>query len=57
MDYKIITFEVERKVFFPLCSAGTANFDRHLCKNFELSSFEILHHLNAHHVRYMCTKS
>jgi hypothetical protein len=36
---------------------GTADFDRLLCKKFELRNFEILHHLNAHHVRYMCTKS
>jgi hypothetical protein len=28
-----------------------------LCKNFELRNFELLHHLNARHVKYMCTKS
>jgi hypothetical protein len=31
-DCEIITFEVERKVFFSLCTAGTTDFDHHLCK-------------------------
>jgi hypothetical protein len=51
-DCEIITFEVERKVFIPLCPVGTAEFDRFQCKNFELCNFELLYHLNAHHVRY-----
>jgi hypothetical protein len=42
-----LTFEVERKVFFSLCPAGTADFDRLLCKFFELHNFELLHHLKA----------
>jgi hypothetical protein len=28
MDCEIITFEVEIKVFFPLCPIGKADFDR-----------------------------
>jgi hypothetical protein len=57
MDCEIIMFEVERKVFLPLCLAGLAEFDRLWCKMFELRNFGVLHHLNAHHVRYFCTKS
>jgi hypothetical protein len=56
MDCEIITFEVEKKLF-PLCPARTREFNRLWCKNFELCNFGILHHLNAHHVRYLCTKS
>jgi hypothetical protein len=50
-------FEVERKVFFPLCPADSVEFDSLWCNFFELRNFELLHHLNAHHVRYLCTKS
>ena len=57
MDCEIIMSEVERKVFFFLYSAGTTNFDYRLCKIFELCNFEFLHHLNAHYIRYLCTKS
>jgi hypothetical protein len=56
-DCEIITFEVEKKVFLCLCLAGTADFDRPWCKIFELCNFELLHHRNAHHVRYLCAKS
>jgi hypothetical protein len=31
-------------------------FDHLWCKIFELRNFEVLHHLNAHHVRYLCIK-
>jgi hypothetical protein len=48
---------VEKEVIFLLCPVGTTDFDRLLCKNFELCNFNLLHHLNAYHVRYMCTKS
>jgi hypothetical protein len=37
--------------------AGIADFDRHLGKFVELCDFELLHHLNAHHVRHLCAKS
>jgi hypothetical protein len=40
-----------------LCPAGKAEFDRLLYKKLELSKFELLHHLNAHHVKYLYTKS
>jgi hypothetical protein len=40
-----------------LCPAGTADFDRPWCKFFELCNFELLHHPNAHHVKYLCAKS
>jgi hypothetical protein len=57
MDFEIITFEMERKVSFTLCLVGIADFDRLWCKNSELRNFELLHHRNVHHFRYMCTKS
>jgi hypothetical protein len=50
---EIITFEVERILFFPSCPASPAKFDRLWCKNFELRKLGVLHHLNAHHVRYL----
>jgi hypothetical protein len=56
-DCEIITFEVERKVFFACAWQGQQTFDRPWCKVFELYNFELLHHRNAHHVRYLCAKS
>jgi hypothetical protein len=49
-------FEVERKVFFPCAWQGQQSFDHLLYKIFELCNFEVWHHLNAHHVKYLCTK-
>jgi hypothetical protein len=57
MDCEIITFEVERIVFFPLYLAEIAEFDRLRCKVFEVRKFELLHDCNALHIRYLCTKS
>jgi hypothetical protein len=34
-----------------LCPIGTTEFDHLWCNIFELPNFEVLHHLNAHHVR------
>jgi hypothetical protein len=34
----------------PLCPARITNFDRLLCKKFELCNYELLHHLNAHYL-------
>jgi hypothetical protein len=42
-DCDIITFEVERKVFFSLVPNMTAKFDCLWCKFFELNNFELLH--------------
>jgi hypothetical protein len=56
-DCEIIMFEVERKSFFPLCPVGTIDYDHPWCKKFQLCNFEVLHHHNAHHVRYLCAKS
>ena len=53
----IIMFEAERKDFFTLCPAGTVDFDRFWCKDFQQCNFGILHYCNAHHVRHLCTKS
>jgi hypothetical protein len=44
-------------ILVPLCPTGAVEFDHLWCKNFELHNFELLHHFNAHHVRYLCTKS
>jgi hypothetical protein len=41
-----------KKSFLSFCLAGTTEFDRPLCKNFELHNFGILHHVNAHHVEH-----
>ena len=56
MDCEIIMFEVERKVF-TLCPTRTIDFDCLWCKIYELCNFELVHHCNAHHVRYLYTKS
>jgi hypothetical protein len=40
-DYNIWS---SNKSFFPLCPAGTADFDCPWCKFFELCNFELLHH-------------
>jgi hypothetical protein len=45
------------EIFFCLCPAGTADFNRPWCKILELCKFELLHHRNAHHVGYLCAKS
>jgi hypothetical protein len=37
--------------------AGTAGCECPWCKIFELCNFELLHHNNAHHIRYLCAKS
>jgi hypothetical protein len=42
-----------KKRFFPLCPTRTADFDCLWCKFFELCNFELLHHLNTHHVRLL----
>jgi hypothetical protein len=46
-----------KKSFVPLYLAGATEFDHLWCKIFELHNFELLHHFNVHHVRYLCTKS
>jgi hypothetical protein len=75
-DCEIITFEVQRKVFFhcarqgqqtfdcswckifqPCNRQGQQTFDCSWCKKFQPCDFEVLHHHNAHHVRYLCAKS
>jgi hypothetical protein len=46
-----------KKSFFPLYSVGIADFDCLWCKLFELCNCDLLYHCNAHHVRYLYTKS
>ena len=53
-DCETITLE---ELFFLLCSAGIADFDCPWCKIFQLCNFGVLHHFNAHQVRYMWAKS
>jgi hypothetical protein len=57
MDCEIITFEVERKVIFACAWQGHQTLTTHDAKFSELCNFELLHHHNAHHIRYLCAKS
>jgi hypothetical protein len=54
MDCEIITFEVERKVFFHCAQQGQQTLT---ARGANFLNFELLHHCHAHHVRYLCAKS
>jgi hypothetical protein len=56
-DCEITTFEVEKKVFFPCARQDQQSLTFFCTKFFELPNFELLHHLNENHIRYLCTKS
>jgi hypothetical protein len=43
-DYNIWSRKIS---FFPLCPAGTAEFDHLWCKYLELHNFEVLYHFNV----------
>jgi hypothetical protein len=57
-DCEIITFEVERKVFFACAQQGQQTLTACAAKFLNhVYNFELLHHHNAHHFRYLCAKS
>jgi hypothetical protein len=46
-----------KEKFFLLVPGRDNKFDCPCCKIIQLWNFEVLHHRNAHHVRYLCAKS